>query len=514
MTPDRMQRFQKDRLARGSRHPLFLIFVTLTAALTGIMTFGLVYWHDLSEAAFDREQLRTCANAWELAKTATATRLWALARLAGIEDQVLPLFAAGQRERLAAVMAPWFQTLRNTRQLTRLDFIQADRRVLLRMEAPEDFGDVVVGAPLLAAERSHVASSGLVAGAGGVGFELVVPLLQGGAITGFLDLGADLDAVLGELGTAVEADFVLLVDKGLADFRAAPGAAPGAVRPPWRPAGWDRFADLVVAAESRPGLAEGLVPGPADRMTRGERSLTVVSVPVAEAGGRPIGRLDGILDDGGRRRMGWIALATFVGAVLAAAGLAVVACHVLLYRVQPSLGLSGRQRHDMELVSMRDGLTGLYNRSALESLLARELAHVREAGLPLAVMIVALDDYRLLLETKERGIADKVALAVADSLQHQLRLGDLAVRNGGDGFILVVQRVGGMLARDVAERLRRAISGTRVETGSGLLPLSACLGIACYPESGTVSAELIGAAEQALALARGQGRNQIRMAEV
>jgi diguanylate cyclase (GGDEF)-like protein len=509
-----MQRLQNDRLASSSRRQLFSVFVVLAVILVGVVVAGIRYWYGLSEAAFDRYYAQEFARDWELARTDAATRLWILAKLVAADDRMLPLFTAGQRDKLAVAVTPWFQVLRNNGQLTRLDFIQADRRVLLRAATPAMFGDGADSAPLRAAERSRAASSGLVVGANGVEFDLVVPVLQGGVITGFLDLGSDVDVLLRDLGTAVQADFLLLLDKSLPGFEAMPETG----APLWRPVGWDRFPDLVVAAQSRSGLVGELVPAAAssqsaDRMTGAGGPWRVVPVPVADAEGRPIGRIDAIVDDGPRHRIAWIALATFLGAVLAVGGLAVVLCYLLLYRVRPALGLSNRQRQDMELVSMRDGLTGLYNRGALDALLARELAHVREVGLPLAVMIVALDEYRLFNDVKERGVGDKVALAVADSLQHQLRLGDLAVRNDGDSFILIVQRVGGLLARDVAERLRRAIAATRVETNAGLLPLSACVGVACYPESGTASGDLIGAAEQALALAKGQGRNHIRMAE-
>ncbi len=493
MTLNRKQRFQNDRLARDSRRPLFSIFAALAVILVAIMASGILYWHALAEAERDRDQSRADSNLWELAKTNTALRLWDIAKLVSADDRVLPLFAAGTRDRLAAIITPWFQALHNNQQLTKLDFLQADRRVFLRAEDARVFGDGVDSAPLLAAGQRREAVSGLAVGPAGVAFELVIPLLQGDTITGYLDLAGDIRALLGDLRKAAQADVLLVLN--------------------------NKLAEGAVVAQSSPGLTDGFQPAvtgsgqPADVLIQKGHRWRVVSVPVADAAGQPIGRVDTIRDDAERHWVSWIALATFLGAVLAVAGLAVAICHLFLYRIQPAMGLTSRQRQDLELMSMRDGLTGLYNRGAIGTLLTKELAHVREVGLPLSVMIVALDEYQVFNNVTDRGIDDKVVVAVADSLQHQLRLGDLAVRNTGDSFILIVQRVGGMLAKDVAERLRRAIAGTRVETASGLLPISACIGVSCYPESGAASADLIAAAEQALTVAKGQGRNQIRMAE-
>ncbi len=517
MTVEPARRLQEDRSVRESRRPLFSVFVGLVVLMTGVMMFGLCYWRTLSEAAFSRDQSQAFTNSWELAQADATRRLWSIAKMLGADDRVLPLFVAGKRDPLAAIATPWFQALRNNRQLTRLDFIQPDRRVLLRVGEPAVFGDDVSSAPLLAAEQSHETRFGLVVGAAGVEFELVVPLLRNGIITGFLLLGSDFEAMLEDLRAALQADFLLVLDKNRPEFQAS---SSNAAHPLWRPAHWDRFADLVVAAQSRPGLADGLAPaltgtgGEGDAVLQKGRVWRVVAVPVADAAGHPMGRIDVIRDDTEHQRTAWIALATFGGAIVGVAGLAVLVCYLLLYRLRPALGLTGRQRHDMELMSMRDGLTGLYNRHSIEVLLSKELAHVREIGFPLSVMVVSLDEYRLSDDRVVPGLEDRVAVAVADSLQHQLRLGDLAGRDTHDRFVLVVQRVGGMLAKDVAERLRRAIASTRVEAPSGLLPISACIGVACYPESGTAPAELIAAAEQAVISAKGLGRGQIRMAEI
>ena len=514
MNVDQMRFLENKTLVSKSRRQLFIVSVTMIALAAAIMVFGALHWSRIQNEAIDRYLAGSVSGSWELAKKDVATRLWAFSKLIAVDDHMLPYFGAGRRDQLQAAIAPWFQTLHGNRQLVRLDFISGDRRVFLRASHPGEYGDLVDAAPLKEAERTREATTGLVAGRGGIEFDLVVPLLQKGKITGYVALGMDVESLLKDLKEVAHADFLLLLRKDLPDFQAAADTVPG--HKGWHPADWSRFPDVVVAAATRPGLVDGLTPGQLSGegdVVFAPSRLRVVPVAITDPTGSVIGRLDALLDDGERQRIARLALATFLLATLAVGGLAVAIGYLLLYRLQPALQMSVGERQNMERMSMRDGLTGLYNRGALDALLHKEMVHAHEANLPLSLMIVTLDDYRQGDDKKERGLDDKVILAVADTLQHQLRLGDAAVRYTGNGFALVVQRVGGALARDVAERIRRAVGGTKVEVAFGLVAVSACIGVGCYPEHGKAPADLVRAAEKALMSAKGQGRGQVRVAE-
>jgi diguanylate cyclase (GGDEF)-like protein/putative nucleotidyltransferase with HDIG domain len=140
----------------------------------------------------------------------------------------------------------------------------------------------------------------------------------------------------------------------------------------------------------------------------------------------------------------------------------------------------------------RDPLTGLLNhRTLLEQLDAR-LALAE----PFALLLIDVNDFKLFNDTHGHLVGDAVLIQVASLLHEVCREHDRAARYGGDEFAVVLQGVSHEEAGAVARRLESAIrSHPHVTDDGDTIPLSASIGVACYPIDGRTCQELVAVAD-------------------
>ena len=111
---------------------------------------------------------------------------------------------------------------------------------------------------------------------------------------------------------------------------------------------------------------------------------------------------------------------------------------VLIKRLRRQL--AEKQHHSMILreLAMIDALTGLYNRRFAEQRLAAEVARSGRKGHPFIVVLLDLDEFKLINDTYGHSAGDLVLQEFAAALNRAIRSGDLAVRMGGDEFLLIL----------------------------------------------------------------------------
>ncbi|QZN84546.1 diguanylate cyclase [Cellulomonas sp. C5510] len=112
----------------------------------------------------------------------------------------------------------------------------------------------------------------------------------------------------------------------------------------------------------------------------------------------------------------------------------------------------------MREMAYRDALTGAANRRRLEEELAYQ-ARVVGSGLDVALVYLDLDRFKLINDTLGHAVGDRVLVAVAHTLEQQVRSGDLVARLGGEEFVVVAPGMGLGDAREMAERLRGLLPG-------------------------------------------------------
>ncbi|CAD7379322.1 diguanylate cyclase [Xanthomonas arboricola] len=178
---------------------------------------------------------------------------------------------------------------------------------------------------------------------------------------------------------------------------------------------------------------------------------------------------------------------------------------------QLSLALSNlRLRESLRRQSIRDPLTGLYNRRYLEESLSHELARCARRGLPLSVLMLDVDHFKQFNDSQGHAGGDLLLAALGELLLTRLRAEDVACRYGGEEFTVILPEADGVEALRVAEDIRGHIAALAVSDGPRSLPrVTASIGVASFPVDGELGASLIQKADAALYVAKHGGRNRV-----
>ena len=175
---------------------------------------------------------------------------------------------------------------------------------------------------------------------------------------------------------------------------------------------------------------------------------------------------------------------------------------------------SMKLRTKLENQSIRDPLTGLFNRHFMEVALDRELSRARRRKSTLAVFMLDVDHFKEFNDTHGHAIGDTVLRSVAAACQTTVRAEDIVCRYGGEEFTIILPEITAEAAYERAENVRAAIANLRVFEGQDeFQEVTISVGIALYPEDGTTADVLLRSADQALYRAKKQGRNRVLAAE-
>jgi diguanylate cyclase len=166
-----------------------------------------------------------------------------------------------------------------------------------------------------------------------------------------------------------------------------------------------------------------------------------------------------------------------------------------------------RLTHQWARQAVQDPLTGLANRRALERWLASHWPRV-ELGQPLALVLLDLDHFKKINDTLGHDTGDLVLQAVADLLRAQCRATDLAVRYGGEEFLLAMADSDAAAATPLAERLRELIASQEWSRLAPGLDVSSSFGVADASEALDAQA-LLTLADRRLYAAKFGGRNRV-----
>jgi diguanylate cyclase (GGDEF)-like protein len=171
-----------------------------------------------------------------------------------------------------------------------------------------------------------------------------------------------------------------------------------------------------------------------------------------------------------------------------------------------------READALEVTSSHDPLTGLLNRRGLDARLADLLAASTAGGTPFTVALIDVDRFKFINDSFTHPVGDAVLRSVAALIQTHSRAGDLAVRYGGDEFLIVLAGAKLDAAARALERLGAAANARRWEEIAAGLAVS--LSIGATEHVGTEPfAETIARADRALYDAKAAGRSRIVLAD-
>jgi diguanylate cyclase (GGDEF)-like protein len=176
-----------------------------------------------------------------------------------------------------------------------------------------------------------------------------------------------------------------------------------------------------------------------------------------------------------------------------------------------SLALSNlKLREVLRNQSIRDPLTGLFNRRYLEESLLREVNRATRKKRSIAVVMLDLDLYKNFNDTFGHQAGDLLLQEIAGVLKRRVRAGDLACRFGGEEFALIISEVDAYGAGLCVDVIRQEIKHLPLQyRGQALRSVTISAGIAIFPDHGGNPEDLIRAADAALYQAKRAGRDRM-----
>jgi diguanylate cyclase (GGDEF)-like protein len=158
--------------------------------------------------------------------------------------------------------------------------------------------------------------------------------------------------------------------------------------------------------------------------------------------------------------------------------------------------------------SMRDSLTGIGNRAALELTLQRELKLGLRTQRPLSLLIADVDSFKQVNDRFGHAMGDRLLVLAVSLIKGALRETDQVFRYGGDEFVVILSNTGGDEAESVAERIRQAAAACELPGAAGCERITLSLGIGCSSKEDSRDS-LFKKADEALYQAKKDGRNRV-----
>ncbi len=159
--------------------------------------------------------------------------------------------------------------------------------------------------------------------------------------------------------------------------------------------------------------------------------------------------------------------------------------------------------------ALKDPLTGIHNRAAMNTSLIREVDLARRHQTPLSLIVIDLDYFKRINDTLGHDAGDQVLQHVANTLLDTIRGSDMVFRFGGEEFAILLTNTDKKGAMQLAQRIRRAIERNTVELNGEKIMPTASLGAACLSADDSEKS-LFQKADKALYAAKAAGRNCIR----
>ena len=174
---------------------------------------------------------------------------------------------------------------------------------------------------------------------------------------------------------------------------------------------------------------------------------------------------------------------------------------------------NARLYEDARNLADHDPLTGFYNHRFVHERLGEEVVRAQRARRPLSMLMLDLDDFKLVNDTFGHLFGDRVLTWTAELIRSTLRGSDIPARYGGDEFAIILPETDHDDARRAAERILEAFrSRAFIGEQRGPVPISASIGVATYPQHGRTPTELIAAADKALYTVKRDGGHDAAVA--
>lgn len=158
---------------------------------------------------------------------------------------------------------------------------------------------------------------------------------------------------------------------------------------------------------------------------------------------------------------------------------------------------------------LRNPLTGLYNRRALDQIGVGLLKESQSNGLPVSIAIIDIDLFKAINDSFGHSVGDEVLISVSQRMQQVLKKTDLLVRYGGEEFVVLLFDADLKTANTICERIQQAINNSKTKTESGSIPVTVSVGVSEIKAEDDSYRAALDLADQALYIAKRNGRDQV-----
>ncbi|HCO39156.1 MAG TPA: GGDEF domain-containing protein [Aquificaceae bacterium] len=159
--------------------------------------------------------------------------------------------------------------------------------------------------------------------------------------------------------------------------------------------------------------------------------------------------------------------------------------------------------------SLRDQLTGLYNRRFLDETIDKIAAQIKRRGTTLGILMVDIDYFKEVNDTYGHDMGDKVLKEIAKVLVKSVREADLVIRFGGEEFLVLLMDVQSGKSVEIAEKIRKAVESHTIESFGVVLRKTVSVGVSEFPVDSDKIWQCIKYADVALYKAKEMGRNRV-----
>lgn len=187
---------------------------------------------------------------------------------------------------------------------------------------------------------------------------------------------------------------------------------------------------------------------------------------------------------------------------------------ILKFVLQDSL--DARFQKQMYESSVRDALTGAFNRKHFDERIFSEVSFASRHGVALTLVMFDLDHFKRINDTFGHQAGDQVLAAVSSVVLETLRVEDLFARYGGEEFVIIARGISEVGGLALGERIRRVVEDIQVTTPDGhRIPVTISAGVATVPADASCdAASLIAVADRNLYNAKESGRNRVTAGRV
>ncbi len=180
-----------------------------------------------------------------------------------------------------------------------------------------------------------------------------------------------------------------------------------------------------------------------------------------------------------------------------------------------AMALSNLKLHEtLRSQSIRDPLTGLFNRRFMEEALELEIRRAARNQRTLGMIMIDLDNFKYYNDKFGHEAGDLLLKELGVLLKSNVRAEDIACRYGGEEFTLIMPEGNSSVTLQRAEFFREAIQRINLQyRGNALGPITASMGVAVVPDHGRTASDLVAAADRALYRSKNAGRDRVTLAE-